>query len=146
MRSRTVERPPACCRAMRSAPPISSARRLMYSMSAMARSQLIPGFQLSRLGSIGIERTPPVSLARWEFLGRDADRGTRPLLGRGEPAQDQPGQSVGNDEREERVRVALRPVVDPAREHRTRDGGHALEHADPAADGGKMPTAEVVPD
>jgi hypothetical protein len=30
----------------------------MYSMSAMARSQLIPGFQLSRLGSIGIERTP----------------------------------------------------------------------------------------
>jgi hypothetical protein len=37
----------------------------MYSMSALARSQLIPGFQLSRLGSIGIERTPLVSLARW---------------------------------------------------------------------------------
>ena len=47
-----------------------------------------------------------------EFLGRDADRGTRRSFGRGEPTQDQPGQSVGDDEREQRVRVALRPVAD----------------------------------
>src|SRR5262249_46846986 len=60
-----------------------------------------------------------------------------------ESQQDDPGHAVGDHERDERVHVALRLIVDPAREHRGGYRGDALEHADPAADGGEVGAPET---
>src|SRR5262244_2978722 len=63
-----------------------------------------------------------------------------------ESPQDDPGHAIGDHERDERVRVALRLIVDPAREHRGGYRGDALEHADPAADGGEVGAPETIAD
>src|SRR5262249_60008474 len=55
-----------------------------------------------------------------------------------ESPQDDPGHPVGDHERDERVHVALRLIVDPAREHRGGDPGGAPEDAAPTPErGGK---------
>src|SRR5262249_29679808 len=52
--------------------------------------------------------------------------------------QDQGRQPVEEHERDKGRSVALRLVVHPASEYRCWHGGDALEHANPAAYGGKM--------
>ena len=58
--------------------------------------------------------------------------------------QDERGRAVADHERDQRLRVALGPVVDPAGVHGGGHRGETLEHADPAPDRGEVSTTEDV--